>query len=50
MQDVTKIERMILELDETTEMADANQNGKINMQDVTHIELTILGRAPIRCE
>ena len=50
MQDVTKIERMILELDEPTEMADANENGKINMQDVTHIELIILGRAPIRCE
>ena len=50
MRDVTMIERMILELDETTEMADANQNGKINMQDVTHIELTILGRAPIRYE
>ena len=48
MQDVTKIERMIMELDEPTEMADANQDGMINMQDVTHIELTILGRAPIR--
>lgn len=48
MQDVTKIERMILELDDETDMADANQNGKINMQDVTHVELTILGRAPIR--
>jgi len=50
MQDVTQIERMILELDDPTDMADATQNGKINMQDVTHIELTILGRAPIRCE
>jgi peptide/nickel transport system substrate-binding protein len=50
MQDVTKIERMILELDEATDMADANQNYKINMQDVTHIELIILGRAPIRTE
>jgi peptide/nickel transport system substrate-binding protein len=48
MQDVTKIERMILELDDETDMADANQNDKINMQDVTHIELIILGRAPIR--
>lgn len=50
MQDVTKIERMILELDEETDMADANQNYKINMQDVTHIELVILGRSPIRTE
>jgi len=48
MQDVTKIERMIMELDDETDMADANQNDMINMQDVTHIELTILGRAPIR--
>jgi len=48
MQDVTKIERMILELDDEADMADANQNDKINMQDVTHIELIILGRAPIR--
>ena len=48
MQDVTKIERMILELDDESDMADANQNDKINMQDVTHIELIILGRAPIR--
>ena len=48
MQDVTKMERMILELDDESDMADANQNDEINMQDVTHIELIILGRAPIR--
>ncbi|MEA1868930.1 MAG: ABC transporter substrate-binding protein [Euryarchaeota archaeon] len=48
MQDVTKIERMIMELDDESDMADANQNDKINMQDVTHIELIMLGRAPIR--
>jgi peptide/nickel transport system substrate-binding protein len=48
MQDVTKMERMILELDDASEMADANQDDEINMQDVTHIELIILGRAPIR--
>lgn len=48
MQDVTKIERMILRYDEESVMADANQNDMINMQDVTHIELIILGRAPIR--
>jgi peptide/nickel transport system substrate-binding protein len=50
MQDVTKIERIILEYDESTEMADANQNDIINMQDVTHIELIILGRTPIHIE
>jgi hypothetical protein len=50
MHDVTKIERMILEYDESTEMADANQNNIINMQDVTHIELIILGRTPIHIE
>ncbi len=48
MQDVTKMERMILELDDESDMADANQDDEINMQDVTHIELIILGRAPIR--
>ncbi|HIE31044.1 MAG TPA: hypothetical protein EYP67_01505 [Methanosarcinales archaeon] len=48
MQDVTAIERMILGLDEETDMADANQNNRINMQDATHIELIMLGRAPIR--
>ncbi len=50
MQDVTVIERMIMELDEPTDMADANKDETINMLDVTCVELTILGRAPIRCE
>jgi peptide/nickel transport system substrate-binding protein len=44
MQDVTKMERMILELDDESDMADANQDGKIKMQDVTHIELIIARR------
>ncbi|GEM_PF-52676 len=50
MQDVTAIERMIMELDDPTDMADANKDENINMLDVTCVELTILGRAPIRCE
>jgi peptide/nickel transport system substrate-binding protein len=48
MQDVTKIERMILKFDDESDMADTNQDEDINMQDVTHIELIILGKAPIR--
>ena len=44
MQDVTKVERMILEYDPETTSADANQDGDINMQDVTCIELIILER------
>jgi peptide/nickel transport system substrate-binding protein len=44
MQDVTKVERMILEYDPETTSADANQDGDINMQDVTCIELVILER------
>jgi len=46
MQDVTKIERMILELDSETTSADANQDDKISMGDVTYIELIILERKP----
>ena len=46
MQDVTKVERMILELDPETESADANRDGEIDMRDVTYIELMILERAP----
>ena len=44
MQDVTKVERMILGYDSETTSADANQDGDINMQDVTSIELIILER------
>ena len=46
MQDVTKVERMILEFDPETTSADANKDTKINMQDVTYIELIILERYP----
>ena len=46
MQDVTKVERMILEYDPETTSADATQDGDINMQDVTCIELVILERIP----
>ena len=44
MQDVTKVERMILGYDSETTSADANQDGDLNMQDVTCIELIILER------
>lgn len=46
MQDVTWLERMILEYDPTTTSADANQDDNINMQDVTLIESIILEQAP----
>lgn len=46
MQDVTKVERMILEFDPKTTSADANKDNNINMQDVTYIELIILERYP----
>lgn len=46
MQDVTKVERMILEFDPETTSADANKDTNINMQDVTYIELIILERYP----
>ncbi len=44
MQDVTYTELIILEYRDKTELSDAKYDGKINMQDVTQIELTILGR------
>ena len=46
MGDVTFVERIIVWLEDETELADANQDGNINMGDVTYIELIILGRAP----
>ena len=46
MQDVTKVERIILELDSETQSADANQDGEISMRDVTYIELLILEQRP----
>jgi peptide/nickel transport system substrate-binding protein len=50
MQDVTKIERIILEYDDTTDTADGKRDGVINMLDVTWVELMILGRTPARCD
>jgi len=41
--DVTKVERIILGIDDPTPGADANQDGVINMLDVTKIERIILG-------
>lgn len=43
MADVTKVERIILGLDDPAPCADANQDGEINMADVTKIERIILG-------
>ncbi len=43
MLDVTKVERIILGLDDPTPGADANQDGVIDMLDVTKIERIILG-------
>jgi len=42
MGDVTKTERMIFRLDPPTIWADCNQDGEINMGDVTCIEWIIL--------
>lgn len=43
MADVTKVERIILDLDTPTAGADANLNGSVNMGDVVRIERIILG-------
>ena len=50
MQDVTKIERIILELDDATDTADGKRDGVINMLDVTYVELVILGKVPVFCD
>ncbi len=44
MQDVTYTELIILEYRDQTELADGKYDGRINMQDVTQIELVILGK------
>jgi len=44
LKDVECIERIVLELDDQTELADAKYDGTINMQDVTQIELIMLGQ------
>jgi len=41
---LTYTELIILEYRDQTELADAKYDGKINMQDVTQIELVILGK------
>ena len=40
--DITKITRIILELDPTTPAADANSDGKIDALDIGAVELIIL--------
>lgn len=43
MGDVTKLERIILSIDNNTPWADANQDGHVNMADVVKIVRIILG-------
>ena len=44
MQDVTYTERIIMELNDETQFADAKYDGEVDILDVTQIELIILGR------
>jgi iron complex transport system substrate-binding protein len=44
MVDVTYTERIIMELNDETQLADAKYDGEIDILDVTQIELIILGR------
>ncbi|MBW2635916.1 MAG: ABC transporter substrate-binding protein [Deltaproteobacteria bacterium] len=44
MQDVEYTERIVLGLDDQTQLTDAKYDNEINILDVTQIELTILGR------
>jgi len=46
IQDITRVERMILGYDPVTMLADMNEDTNINMQDVTAIELIILEQKP----
>jgi len=41
--DITKVERVIIELDVETSGADANQDGSVNALDITRIERMIVG-------
>lgn len=41
--DITKVERIIMELDDPTPGADANGDGNMNALDITKIELIIMG-------
>ena len=44
MADVTFTERIIMELNDETQLADAKYDGEVDILDVTQIELIILGR------
>jgi iron complex transport system substrate-binding protein len=44
MVDVTYAERIIMELNDETQLADAKYDGEVDILDVTQIELIILGR------
>jgi len=44
MVDVTYTERIIMELNDATQLADAKYDGEVDILDVTQIELIILGR------
>jgi len=44
MVDVTYTERIIMELNDETQLADAKYDGEVDILDVTQIELIILGR------
>ena len=41
--DITKLERIIMGLDDPTAGADANEDGSVNTLDITRIELIIMG-------
>ncbi|MFC2018854.1 dockerin type I repeat-containing protein [Chloroflexota bacterium] len=42
-QDITSVERIIVQLDTATPMADANQDGNINALDITKVERLVAG-------
>jgi len=42
--DITKLERIIIGLDDRTLGADANSDGNVNALDITKVELVIMGR------
>jgi iron complex transport system substrate-binding protein len=44
MRDLTFTARMILRLEDETELADANYDGRVSVADMTQIGLIILGR------
>ena len=41
--DITKVERIIAHMDQTTLGADANQDGSVNAIDITKVERMISG-------